>query len=84
MGWPCHEHKAGSHDTTPPHLKTSHARPRAGCHQPPCGTYAGVGQLVDRSEDISVVPHWYDGSRLASRDITDNLLPLHLHVTRLQ
>jgi hypothetical protein len=40
-----------------------------------------VGQLVDRSEDISAVLHWDDGSRLAGGDITDDLLPLHLHVS---
>jgi hypothetical protein len=34
---------------------------------------------MDRPEDISEVCHRDDGSRLAGRDIKDDLFPLHLH-----
>jgi hypothetical protein len=45
--------------------------------------YAGVGQLVDRSENVSAVRHRDDGPQLTGRDITDDLLSLHFHVTQL-
>jgi hypothetical protein len=70
--------------STPRRHILRHATPdHAGRHQPPRGTYAGVGQFMDRSENVLAVRHRDDGPRLTGRDITDDLPPLHLYVTQL-
>ena len=83
MGWPCHVHRAGSRGTTRPRLKPYHAK-RLGLPSAAGGTYAGVGQLVDRPEDVSAVRHRDERSRLPGRGVTNDPLSLHVHVLQLQ
>ena len=83
MGWPCHVHRAGSRGTTRPRLKPCPPN-HPGCHQPPGGTYAGVGQLVNRSENVSAVRHRDERSWLSGRGVADDPLSLHVHVLQLQ
>jgi hypothetical protein len=54
------------------HAMPDHSR----CHKSRHGTYASLGQLLDGPEDVFAIWHSDEGSRLASGDFADDLLPL--------